>query len=138
VPRPEDTYEIGYAKPPLGGQFTKGVSGNPKGRPKGSKNLANVVLKESRQLVRINGPHGSRKVTKLEAAMMQLGNKSAQGDLRALRDFVALVGRSEESAQAITHTGKIEELDQRMMESLRRRFESLPTDNDQTTKEENQ
>ncbi|NJL50895.1 MAG: hypothetical protein HC909_04470, partial [Blastochloris sp.] len=27
-------YEVGYGKPPLSGRFVKGVSGNPRGRPK--------------------------------------------------------------------------------------------------------
>lgn len=53
---------VGYGKPPKNCQFTKGKSGNPKGRPKGSKNLASIVLRESRQRVRVNGPGGSRTV----------------------------------------------------------------------------
>lgn len=37
-----DDYEIGYKKPPKNGQFKKGQSGNPKGRPLGSKNKKKV------------------------------------------------------------------------------------------------
>jgi hypothetical protein len=53
------TYEVGFAKPPKSGQFERGKSGNPKGRPKGSKNFATVVLRECRQRVRVNGPRGT-------------------------------------------------------------------------------
>jgi Family of unknown function (DUF5681) len=125
MPKQDLPYEVGYAKPPKGGQFAKGASGNPKGRPRGSKNLATIVLKESRQLVRVNGPHGSREVTKLEAGMMQLGNKSAQGDLRALREFLALVARSEESLNSGTQTADVHESDERMMQSILKRFSAL-------------
>jgi hypothetical protein len=52
----EQPYEVGYGKPPANTRFPRGLSGNPKGRPKGSKNLATIALRESRQPVRVNGP----------------------------------------------------------------------------------
>src|SRR5208337_3776685 len=94
MPEDDYAYKVGYGKPPKSGKFVKGISGNPKGRPKNSKNLTTTVLKESRQLVHIKGPHGTRAVTKLQAAVMQISNKSAQGDLRASREFFSLVQRS--------------------------------------------
>lgn len=114
-------YEVGYGRPPRENRFLKGTSGNPKGRPRGSRNLATIVLKESRQRVRVNGPSGSRTTTKLAAAMMQLGNKSAQGDLRATREFVALVQRSEESLSSGGEAKSFREVDQQVLENLQRR-----------------
>jgi hypothetical protein len=99
----ESPFEVGYGKPPKSGMFTKGQSGNPKGRPKGSKNLAAIVLRKSRQPVRVNGPRGSRSVTKAEAAVMQLSNKAAQGDLRAQRELLFQVRMAEEATNAGVH-----------------------------------
>ncbi len=128
-------YEVGYGKPPAKNRFQKGASGNPKGRPKGSKNLATVVLKESRQFVHINGPRGIRTVTKLEAAVMQLSNKSAQGDLRAQREFFALVHWSEESVTGGAEVAAISETDLQLMENLRRRIAGIQTGRDTANQE---
>jgi hypothetical protein len=128
-------YEVGYAKPPKSGQFEKGKSGNPKGRPKGSKNLATVVLRESRQPVRVNGPHGSRSVTKLEATVMQLGNKAAQGDIRSQREFFSLVRTSEEATNSGVSPLTSHEMDQKVMQNMLRRMAQISTEATSTSPE---
>ena len=126
-------YEVGYGKPPQDGRFTKGQSGNPKGRPKGSKNFATVVLREARQPVRINGPRGTRTVTKLEAAMMQVGNQAAQGKLSAARELFSLVQQSEGAVNSETASLSPHEMDQRVMESLRRRMQGVKDEPESTS-----
>src|SRR5580698_10326440 len=82
---PGSASPVGYGKPPGATRFKKGVSGNPKGRPKGSRNVAAVFAKTLREKVVIN-EHGQRKtISKLEAAVKQFVNKAASGDLRALQ-----------------------------------------------------
>jgi hypothetical protein len=128
MPKEDPPYEVGYGKPPKGGQFTKGKSGNPKGRPKGSKNLANIVMRECRQPVRVNSPRGSRTVSKLEAVVMQLGNKAAQGEARATREFLPLVQRSEEVVNSASGSAMLQESGQLIMQIVRRRMQSLAAD----------
>jgi hypothetical protein len=118
-------YDVGYGKPPKASQFAKGNSGNPRGRPKGSKTLTTLVLKESRQPVRISGPNGTRTVSKLQAVIMQLGNKSAQGDLRASREFLTLIQRSEENMTAALNSDGLPEADQKMLHNLQNRLAAL-------------
>jgi Family of unknown function (DUF5681) len=47
-------YEVGYGKPPKATQFQRGVSGNPKGRPKKAMDFDTEFLRESEALITIN------------------------------------------------------------------------------------
>ena len=115
--------QVGYGKPPETTRFKKGVSGNPKGRPRGSLNVATVFTKALREKVVIN-EHGQRKVvTKLEAALKQLVNKAASGDLRALAQLVALAQDAEAKQNMPgAHEPVISDLDQEVMDGILKRF----------------
>ena len=90
---PQPAKSVGYGTPPEATRFRKGVSGNPKGRPKGSLNVATVFTNILRERVVIN-EHGQRKtVTKLEAALKQMVNKAASGESRALGLLLELAVR---------------------------------------------
>jgi hypothetical protein len=39
-------YDVGHAKPPKHTRFQPGQSGNPRGRPKGTKNLKTDLIEE--------------------------------------------------------------------------------------------
>jgi hypothetical protein len=82
---PDNNSEVGYGKPPSRTRFVKGQSGNPKGRPKGSQNLATILTKVGRERVKATENGRTRHITKFEAAMLQLMNKAVSGDLNAAR-----------------------------------------------------
>ena len=116
---------VGFGRPPEATRFKKGVSGNPKGRPKGSLNVATVFQKILREKVVIN-EHGQRKtVTKLEAACKQLVNQAASGDLRAIAQLRDLAREAEEkqSTKAIQQGSAVDELDREVMFGIRQRFQ---------------
>ena len=79
------TNDVGYGKPPKNSRFKQGRSGNPRGRPKGALNMATVLARTLREKIVID-ENGKRKtVSKLEAAIKQLANKAASGELRAVQ-----------------------------------------------------
>jgi len=82
--------EVGYGKPPKHGRFVAGKSGNPKGRPKGSRNLASIYHEQCLKRVSVKVDGVIRTMTKGEAAITQLLNKAAAGDLRAMKEVVRL------------------------------------------------
>jgi hypothetical protein len=121
-PEAEPGQSVGYGKPPIPTRFKKGVSGNPKGRPKGSLNVATVFTKTLLEKVVIN-EHGQRRtVTKLEAALKQLTNKAASGDLRAVRQLVELARDAEAKQKAsAVQRPTTDEFDQEVIDGIVKR-----------------
>lgn len=84
-PEKQRDYEVGFGKPPRHSRFVKGRSGNPQGRPRGSKNLATLLSEALNEKVTVVENGRRRKITKREAVIAQLVNKSAGADLRAIK-----------------------------------------------------
>ena len=84
-------YEVGYKKTPLGTRFKKGQSGNPKGRPKGSKNLKTILKEVINEKVPVREDGKTRKITKLEAIIKQVVNKASTGDPRATKQLMEFI-----------------------------------------------
>jgi Family of unknown function (DUF5681) len=76
-------YEVGYGRPPLEHRFQPGRSGNPRGRPKGARNLASVVAATLGERIVVTENDRRKRITKLEAAVKQLVNRAAAGDARS-------------------------------------------------------
>src|SRR5258708_32053883 len=90
----DSDYQVGYGKPPQHTRFKKGESGNPTGRPKGSKNLTTLLEKELKQRVVVTENGRRRSITKQEAMVKHLVNKAVSGDrplMQLLLDEIRLV-----------------------------------------------
>jgi len=90
-PDDERDYEVGYGKPPLHTRFAKGQSGNPRGRPPGAKNMKTLLNKALNELVVVTEDSGRRKVSKREAIVTQLVNRSAKADFKAIQILLGLL-----------------------------------------------
>jgi len=82
-------YAVGFGKPPRHTRFCKGQSGNPKGRPRGAKNLATLMEKVLKEPVVISENGKRRRITKREALIKQLVNKAIAGDPRSIKLLLA-------------------------------------------------
>jgi hypothetical protein len=97
-------YEVGFAKTPTNTRFKPGQSGNPKGRPRGSKNkkpalhadrLKGIILDEAYRGIAVRD--GDRNVTipMAQAVMRSLAVNAAKGQHRAQRLFSELLASTE-------------------------------------------
>jgi hypothetical protein len=89
-----DDYEIGYGKPPIPTRFKQGQSGNPKGRPKGSKNLRTDLAEEMSEKVTIREGGHARTVSKQRAMIKAMTAKALNGDINAIAKLCGLVERT--------------------------------------------
>lgn len=87
-------YEIGYRRPPASGKFKKGSSGNPRGRPKGSRNFLTLLEKELDQTVVVNENGKKKKLTRLQAMVKRMVNGALQGDQKSLLTLIEILRRT--------------------------------------------
>ena len=95
-----NTANVGRGHPPKHTQFPKGKSGNPKGRPKGSKNMSTYLMEAAHDQVSATIGGKTRTISKLQATAMQLATKAASGDQVAINKFLDWMDEIETRAAA--------------------------------------
>jgi Family of unknown function (DUF5681) len=86
---------VGYGRPPVNRQFKPGQSGNPRGRPKGSKNFATMFAEALNKKMLLRDRHGTRRLTKQEVMVEVIVNKAIIGDLKAFATVVQFADKFE-------------------------------------------
>jgi len=84
------TSEIGYGKPPAHGRFSPGRSGNPKGRPRGSKSLATLTDKELDRIVTANVDGRPVRLQLRSLIVQKIALDAAKGNSSAQRTILQL------------------------------------------------
>jgi Family of unknown function (DUF5681) len=120
-PPPDGGGKPGYGRPPRHAQFKPGKSGNPKGRPKGSRSFETILLDLLNKTLPVHGANGTRKVTVREAIMMKFTENALKGDLRALLTLIALDEKSRANGRATGVSMPVSEGDMALLNSFLRR-----------------
>ncbi len=106
-PEPEPPPErVGYGHPPKEHRFKPGQSGNPGGRPRGSKNkckeierlgprLKALIRAEADRTITLRENGGPVTMTMLEAVLRRVGYDAGRGQARAQKLFLELVAKME-------------------------------------------
>jgi len=113
-------YKTGYKKPPEKHQFKTGKSGNPNGRPKGSKNITTLIEQELNEKLVINQNGKRIMLTKIEAIAKAIVNGAMLMDAKAIRALLPILGRIEEEDVANNASLKDKKMQSDDLEILKR------------------
>ena len=115
-------YPVGFKKPPKHTQFKPGESGNPKGRPRGVKNLATDLQEELEQFVVVHEGQETLKVTKQRAMLKSLFARAMKGDTRASSALINLIIGLEQSKAHQSGVSSLGEDDLAILEAFKQKI----------------
>jgi hypothetical protein len=128
VRKPRGSYAVGYARPPVSSQYQSGQSGNPKGRPKGTRNTSSMARDALERPVNVKVKRTWRKMTVRRAAYLRLAERAAAGDAKAL-DYLLSLEREERPGSDQSETQRSATNDLMILQDFfDRRRASLPQD----------
>lgn len=81
----KDDYTIGRGKPPKGTQFKPGQSGNPTGRPKGTKNIKKMIYEFGQREIEVSIQGQKLKISMNEALAQKIWDIALKGNLKAVQ-----------------------------------------------------
>jgi hypothetical protein len=125
--RVEADEDVGYGKPPSANRFKPGQSGNPNGRPKGSRNEATILQELLQHKVALNERGKTRKIILLEAILRKVAEDCLRGNTKSIS---FLLNRYQAAAAGDAVQGDISEDDKAVMEAFLREFKPAKNDED--------
>ena len=99
-----DDDKVGPGQPPRRTQFKKGQSGNPSGRPKGSRNLDKLIMEAAERRIPVNIDGKLRRISMVQASVWNLAIQAARGDQRATAAFLDRIEEIQARAEAARPT----------------------------------
>jgi Family of unknown function (DUF5681) len=86
----EETTAVGFGRPPAASRFKRGVSGNPKGRPKNSKNLKTLIRQALTAPISVQEGSHSRRVSKIEGVVLRQLQGALKGNDRSAMAIIKM------------------------------------------------
>lgn len=110
--------ESGYKNPPKHSRFQKGRSGNPAGRPKGSKNTLKLLDTVLEQEIKIQQEGKTISITKKQAMLMQLVNAAVKGEIKAIAALFPYMMQLDMKEEQSLETSKLSLKDEEILQQF--------------------
>lgn len=110
--------ESGYKNPPKHSRFQKGCSGNPIGRPKGSKNTLKLLDAVLEQKIKIQQEGKTISITKKQAMLMQLVNAAVKGEIKAIAALFPYMMQLDMKEEQSLETNKLSLKDEEILQQF--------------------
>jgi len=117
---------VGYGRPPKHTRFTKGKSGNAKGRPKGARNMRTYVGIEANQSISLTQNGKPAKIPMIQGVIKKVFVDAVQGKPHAVAKAIELTQAIEAGPELIRQQ-KLEEEDEVILKEF---IKSLRENND--------
>jgi hypothetical protein len=116
---PQDTYQVGYGKPPAHSRFRKGQSGNPTGqrqRPNEAERLEKIILQEAFRLLTVRDGGDIKRMAAVQAVLRSQINSAVKGNVSAQRAVINAIQQLGAEPQARRNTGAAGKKDKNLNE----------------------
>ena len=123
-------YAVGNKRPPKHQRFQPGKSGNPSGRPKGSRGTKASLKRELNKKVTVKKNGKPTKMTKEEVIIAQLVDNSMRGDLKSSALVLRMSADNDNSIDAASLADDIVMPDKESLKRIAGRLVRLVTDED--------
>lgn len=103
----DSAYAVGYKRPPKSTRFKPGVSGNPKGKPKGSRPVGALLQQIIQQKIAVSENGTTRRLPVLEIMLRRLANDAMRGEQRSIKFLLSLMEHYGDSSQTTLQLGEM-------------------------------
>ena len=103
----DPAYAVGYRRPPKSTRFRPGASGNPKGRPKGSRPVGALLQEIIQQKIAVTENGRTRRLPVIEIALRRLANEAMRGDQPSIKFLLSLLEHYGDSSQTTLQLGEL-------------------------------
>ena len=118
---------------PRSRRFKPGQSGNPRGRPRGTRNLSTDLTQLLKKRIRVREDGETRHISRQEAILLSLYSKAVRGDVRAIMSILTMLMKLEPATASKPDQDEVSQRDQEIIEDYLRRKAAIQAQNKESS-----